>query len=509
MSDSQKPGRNVRIRKTIEELGGTFIKMAQILSTRPDLIPIDLANEFSKLQDNVEPLPFGQIRPRFTEEFGKEVEEIFDGDLELIASASLGQVYRGTLKNGEKVAVKVLKPEAKEIIRLDLKILRRFAAIVENRLYAYGISSPLKIINEFEKALNRELDYTVEALNIKRFGRNFQDNTQLKIPRLYEEFSGNTVLTMELIEGVKVTHIAALKAAGIDPKAVAQNGFELFCEQIFVHRFFHADPHPGNIFAINDTQIALVDFGMTGSISERDRKDFVDMIYYVVKKEEEKAALAILKLAKIEDDGLDREGFAKEMGDVIRTYFYGSLHDISIKNLMNEIIALMGSYRVYFRENNYLLAKTLMTIEGIGKALDPEFNAADAIRPFIMRFYQESMSLSAFSSKVSELPKEIRDFLLEFPEDVKTIVKKMKQGSFKIEFEHVGLEAMESSIEKSANRLSIAIIIASILVGSALLLLAKIPPFVFGIPLLGLVGFFVALIMSFALILSIYRRGRL
>lgn len=509
MPDTQKVGRHVRIRKTVEELGSTFIKMAQILSTRPDLISMDLADEFSKLQDRVEPLPFEQIRPRFMQEFGKDVDEIFDGDLELIASASLGQVYRGTLKNGEKVAVKVLKPDVKETIRLDIKILRRFATVLEDRLHSYGISSPTKIISEFEKALDKELDYTVEALNLKRFYRNFQDSERVLVPKLYEEFSGGTVLTMALVEGIKVTDITALETAGIDPKSVAKNGFDSFCEQIFVHRFFHADPHPGNIFAVNNTKIAFVDFGMMGSISERDRKDFADMIYYVANKQEEKAAFAILKLAKIENGSLDREGFAKDMGSVIRTYFYGSLQEISIKNLMNDVMSLMSGYEVYFRENNYLLAKALVTIEGIGKALDPDFNAAEAIRPFVMRFYKESMSISAFLAKASELPKEIRDFLAEFPQDIKTIVDKMKQGSFKIEFEHIGLEAMEASIEKSANRLSIAIIIASILVGSALLLLAKTPPLVFGIPLLGLAGFLVALVMSFALILSIYKRGRL
>ena len=205
MPDTQKVGRYVRIRKTVEELGSTFIKMAQVLSIRPDLIPIELADEFSKLQDRVEPLPFEQIRPRFMQEFGKDVDEIFDGDLELIASASLGQVYKGRLKNGEKVAVKVLKPDVKETIRLDIKILRRFAAVLEDRLHGYGISSPTKIIGEFEKALGNELDYSVEARNLKRFYRNFRDSERVLVPKLYEEFSGSTVLTMELVEGVKVT----------------------------------------------------------------------------------------------------------------------------------------------------------------------------------------------------------------------------------------------------------------------------------------------------------------
>jgi len=507
--ETVKLSRYERIRKSIEELGPTFIKMAQILSTRPDLIPLDLADEFSKLQDSVEPMPFEQIRPRFMDEFGKDIDEIFDGELTLIASASLGQVYKGRLKSGEEVAVKVLKPGVEEMIRSDLQIMYRIASILEEKLYSYGIDSPKKILQEFEKTIKKELDYNTEALSLKRFAKNFEDDERIVVPELYEAFSGTTVLTMEFIDGIKVSRIDLLEEAGIDPKEVAKTGFDLISEQIFEYRFFHADPHPGNIFALPDGRISFVDFGMMGSIAERDRRDFVDMIYYIVKEDEEKAALCILKLAKVENDDLDRDAFAKDMGDVIRTYFYGSLKDIKIKNLLNDIVALMSRHKVYFRESNYLLTKALVTIEGVGKALDPDFNAAEEIKPFVIRFYKENFSLSAFFSKASEMPKEVSDFLMQFPEDIKTIVEKMKSGKLKIEFQHMGLEEMEETIEKSANRLSISVITSAILIGSALLLLAKTPPLFFGIPILGLVGFVTAVGMGIVLIRSIYRKGRL
>jgi len=383
------------------------------------------------------------------------------------------------------------------------------ASLLEEKLHGYGIDSPTEIVQEFEKTIKKELDYNTEALSLKRFAKNFEGNEHILVPKLYEEFSCSTVLTMELVEGIKVTDTDSLEGIGIDPKWVAKSGFDLLCEQIFEHRFFHADPHPGNIFALPDGRISFVDLGMMGSIAERDRKDFVDMIYYIVKEEEEKAALCILKLAKVENDNLDTDAFAKDMGDVIRTYFYGSLKDIKIKNLLNDIVALMSRHKVYFRENNYLLTKALITIEGVGKILDPDFNVAEEIKPFIMRFYKENFSLSAFLSSASELPKEVGDFLMQFPQDMKTIVEKMKSGKFKIEFRHMGLEEMEESIEKSANRLSISIIIASILIGSALLLLAKTPPMFFGIPILGLAGFVTAVGMGIVLIRSIYKKGRL
>lgn len=504
-----KLSRSERIRKTVEGLGPSFIKMAQILSTRPDLIPLELADEFSKLQDDVEAMPFTQIQTRFVEEFGKDVDEIFDGKLSLIASASLGQVYKGQLKSGEEVAVKVLRPGAQEMIQSDIQIMYHITSLLEDKLYSYGIDSPTKIVQEFERTIKKELDYNTEALSLKRFAKNFEGNERILVPKLYEEFSCNTILTMELVEGIKVTDTNRLEEIGIDPKEVAKSGFDLLCKQIFEYRFFHADPHPGNIFALPDGRISFVDFGMMGSIAERDRKDFVDMIYYIVKEEEEKAAFCILKLAKVENDNLDIDAFAKDMGNVIRTYFYGSLKDIKIKNLLNDIIALMSRHKVYFKENNYLLAKALITIEGVGKTLDPDFNASEAIKPFVLRFYKENFSFTAFLSKASEMPKEFGDFLVQFPQDIKSIVEKMKSGKLKIEFQHMGLEEIEESIEKSANRLSVSIIIAAILIGSALLLHAKIPPMLFGIPVLGLAGFVTAVGMGIVLIRSIYKKGRL
>ncbi|MEO1937463.1 MAG: AarF/UbiB family protein, partial [Sulfurimonas sp.] len=310
--------RSVRIRKTIEALGPTFIKMAQILSTRPDLIPLELADEFSKLQDNVEAMPFERMKTRFIEEFGKDVDEIFETELTLVASASLGQVYKGRLKSGEEVAVKILRPGTQEMIHSDIEIMYHLAALLENKLESYGIHSPKKIVQEFEKSIKKELDYNAEALNLKLFAKNFDANKNILVPKLYEEFSSSTILTMQYVEGIKVTDTEKLKAIGIEPKEIAKRGFDLLCEQIFTHRFFHADPHPGNIFALEDGRISFVDFGMMGSIAERDRKYFVDMIYYITKEEEEKAALCILELSKVQNDNLDEDAFAKDMGDVIR-----------------------------------------------------------------------------------------------------------------------------------------------------------------------------------------------
>ena len=501
--------RSERIKKTVEELGPTFIKFAQILSTRPDLIPLELANAFSKLQDEVSPIPFSEIEQVFLEEFGKPVSELFDGELELVASASLGQVYKGVLPDGDIVAVKVQKPNITQTIASDIAIMRQIASFLKDRLKEYGIDDANMIIDEFEKTIRKELDFNIEALNLKRFAKNFEENPKIKVPRLYESLTTMRILTMEYIDGVKVSDLQKLQERGIDAKLAAKNGFDLLCEQIFLFRYFHADPHPGNIFALEDGRLAFIDFGMMGRIGERDRRYFVDMIYYIVKNEEEKAAYNLLKLAKIKDENMNVDAFCKDMGDIISTYFYGSLKDISIQNLLNDMIALMSRYRVYFREDNYLLTKALITIEGVGKQLDPDFNAAEEIRPFVLRFYKNSRSFGALLGKVGEIPKDVSDFVTEFPDDIKFLIEKLKNGNFKMEFEHVGLEALEQSIEKSFNRLSVAIIISAVLIGSSLLSFAKMPPLVLGIPVFGLIGFTIALLMGIVLIISIYRRGKL
>ncbi len=501
--------RGERIKKTVEELGPTFIKFAQILSTRPDLIPLELADAFSKLQDEVSPIPFSQIAQVFLEEFGKPVEEIFEGEMELVASASLGQVYKAFLPDGSAVAVKVQKPDITRTIASDIAIMRQIASFLKDRLREYGIDDADMIIDEFEKTIKKELDFNIEALNLKRFAKNFENNPNIKVPMLYESLTTRRVLTMEFIDGIKVSDIAALQEAGIETHLVAKHGFDLLSEQIFVHRFFHADPHPGNIFALADGRIAFIDFGMMGRISEKDQRYFVDLIYYIVKNEEEKAAYNLLKLAKIKDENINVDAFCKDMGDIISTYFYGALKDISIQNMLNDMIALMSRYQVYFREDNYLLTKALITIEGVGKQLDPDFNAAEEIRPFVMRFYKNSRSFGALLGKVGEIPKDVSDFVTDFPDDMRQLVEKLKNGTFKMEFEHVGLEALEQSIEKSFNRLSIAVIIAAVLMGSSLLSFARIPPLFFGIPVLGLIGFMFAFLMGVVLIVSIYKRGKL
>jgi len=497
-----KISRNERIKKAIEELGPTFIKLAQILSLRPDLIPLDLAKEFETLQDNVTPLTFSQMKEVLENELEYKLEEIFEGEFKLLASASIGQVYKARLKSGEYVAVKILKPGIEEKIFADLSILEYFAKVFRDKFLMYGIDLE-KILNEFAKTIKKELNFYLEALNLKRFYFNFKNNENIKVPKLYEKYSKKRVLTMEYIEGIKISDKEKLLKNGYSLKEITKKGFDLICEQIFVHRFFHADPHPGNLMVYKG-KIVFLDFGIMGRVSEEDRKNLVELLYYVIKRQEEKAALYVLKLSKV-DNEIDISSFQKEMADIIASYFYSSLKEVELKAIVDDILKVMQRYKIFFKEDNYLFVKSLVTMEGVGKQLYPEFNAAKEIAPFIKKLYKSFFSLKSFFSKTVDVNKDIFDLLYNLPFDLNEIIKKIKKGNLKIEFEHVGLEEFERSIAKSFNRLSISIVIAAILIGSSMLLISHIPPLLKNISVFGILGFLSAFILGVFLIIEILR----
>ena len=497
-----------RIKKTIEELGPTFIKLAQMLSTRPDLISLELVHEFEKLQDSVSPVNIDEITPIIKEEFAKDYNEVFSKPLELLATASIGQVYKGELLNGDEVVVKVLKPKIDEVIKNDLDILKKIASVFDDAFIDYGINSILDIVKEFERSIKNELNFKLEAINLTRFETLFKDDDRIKVPKLYKKYSTNKIITMEFIDGIKVSNVKQLHKNNIDTKEIAKKGFELLCEQIFKHRFFHGDPHPGNIFITLDSKVSFIDFGMMGSISKQEQKILLELIYHLSQKDEEKASLDILNMTNYPDN-IDTNSFIKDMSRVVSTYMYANLQDINIKDLFNDMTNLVSKHNISFKNDYYLFFKAIVTIEGVGRNLDSNFNAVEQIKPIVMDSYKEQFSVKNIFKKVKELPKEIIDFLNYTPSDLKDIFKQMKSGKFKVELEHIGLQEMEESVEKSFNHLTVAIIIASTLIGSSLLLHAKTPPLIYDVPLFGIAGFSVASVMGLVLAYSIYKGGKL
>ena len=416
--------KNQRLRYTIEELGSTYIKLAQILSTRPDLISLDLAKEFEKLQDNVTPIDIKDISPIFKKEFGKELNEIFIEPLELLATASIGQVYKGKLLNGEKVVVKVLKPNITEIIKDDLEILKQLAFLFDDYFQEYGVSSIYNIIKEFENSITSELNFKLETANIIRFTEIFKSDKRIKVPKVYKEYSSSKIITMEFIQGIKVSKIEQLKKENINTKDVAKNGFALLCEQIFEHRFFHADPHPGNIFVTEDHKISFIDFGMMGTITKEEQKVLIELISNISAKESEKVSLSILNMTN-HPDNINQSDFIRDMSVIINGYMYSDLKDINNKDLFHDVTIVIAKYKISFQNSYYLFFKSLSTIEGVGRMLDPEFNAVENIKPIVLKFFKTQFSIKNLLAKIKELPQEMIEFLDYTPKDLKTIFKLM------------------------------------------------------------------------------------
>ncbi|MCK5293948.1 MAG: AarF/ABC1/UbiB kinase family protein, partial [Arcobacteraceae bacterium] len=426
----------------------------------------------------------------------------------LLATASIGQVYKGVLLNGDEVVVKVLKPKVDESIRNDIEILKHITAMFDDMFESYGIKSANTLIEEFEKNIKDELNFKLEAMNLNRFYNLFKDDKRVKVPKLYKEYSTSKIITMEFIDGIKVSNIKQLNQHNIDNKKIAKRGFELLCEQIFKYRFFHSDPHPGNIFITLDSKVVFIDFGSMGTITKTEQKILLELIYNISRQDVEKASLDILNMTNYPHK-IDKNNFVKDMSRLISNYMYGSLQDINIKELFTEMTSLISKYNISFKNDYYLFFKAIVTIEGVGRNLDPDFNAIEHIKPIIMEFYKEQFSIKNIFKKVKELPKEIIDFLNYTPSDLKAIFKQMKDGKFRVELEHIGLQKMEESIERSFNRLTVAIILASTLIGSSILVYAKTPPLIYGVPLFGMAGFGVASVMGLVLAYSIYKGGKL
>ncbi len=283
----EKLSRAERVRMAFEELGPTYVKLGQILSTRPDLIPIDFTQELSKLQDKVPSFSFDEAKRTIESEFSKPLEELFVFFSETpVAAASIGQVHKARLKDGEMVAVKIQRPGIKKIIEIDLEIMLHLATLVERNIEEMARYRPVKIVEEFARTLEREIDYTIEASSMERFARHFLDDSNIYVPTVFRNMSTEHVLTMELMDGIKVSEIDRLEEAGLDRKKVTARGADFYLKQVFDLGFFHADPHPGNIFILPENVICLIDFGMTGAVDRQTREDFVDLIGNVIHRHE-------------------------------------------------------------------------------------------------------------------------------------------------------------------------------------------------------------------------------
>ncbi len=498
-----------RLRLVFEELGPTFIKLGQLLSTRPDLIPADYLDELARLQDEVPAFSLAEVHAIFREELGRSPDEVFHYfDAEPLAAASIGQVHRARLDSGAEVVVKVQRPDIDTVIAVDLEILAHIAGLMEQYLEEVQGHRPTAIVQEFARSLSREIDFAVELANIQRFARQFERNPAIHVPLVYPELSTQRVLVMEYVLGIKASMTTQLREQGYDLPLIAERGATLVMEQIFVHGFFHADPHPGNLFILPDNVVCFIDFGQMGRLSRKDREDFTDLVLDLVAGDERNIVDGVLKVT-VQLGEVDREGLGRDLGSLMDLYLYRPLDELEAGRILQDLLDLVTRHKLTFKPAFYQMMKALSTVEGVGLMLDPKLELIRLARPFMRRIRLERMRPGRLAEEIARTGSGYLQLVRELPEELRAILRQLRGGRMRIEFEHHGLQALGAALDRVSNRIAFAIVLAALIVGSSLIVLSDIPPHWHDIPVIGLLGFLVAGIMGFWLLLSIIRHGRM
>ncbi len=501
--------RTVRLRKVLEELGPSFIKLGQILSTRPDLIPQDFCDELSKLQDRVPPFHYEGVKKQIKESFGCYPEELFSSfDPVPFAAASLGQVHRAQLKSGENVAVKVQRPDIRKIIETDLDILYTLAQLANRYMQDIKAFDPITIIDEFSRIITKEIDFRYEAHNIDRFCKNFKNSTTVHVPTVFWDYTKCKVITTEEVKGIRLNDYLSQDHPYEERKTIASNGANAILQQVFVDGFFHADPHPGNIFILPDNVIAFVDFGIVGRLDKDTRDSIVNLLIATSMKNINGILKELEELGSFtgEKPILD---FKHEISDFVERYYDIPLKQIDISSILPQVIGLMIRHKLKIPSQFHVLLKALATMDGIARQLDPEFNIIAHTRPFVERLVHERHDPKRILRDAAIYSSELLDILKVIPKDAYEIVKKIKMGTLKIEFEHQGLSNLISEMDKSSNRISFSLVISALIIGSSLIIMSNRGPMVYGFPIFGILGFAFAGILGVGLAVGILRSGRL
>ena len=505
----ERSARGVRLREMLDELGPTFVKFGQLLSTRPDVVPPDVITELRGLQDDVRPVPFAAVRGVVEDELGLELEKLFlEFEEQPIAAASIGQVHRAVLPNGERVAVKVQRPDAPRQIEADLALLYQAARVIKERVRALDFIDARELVDEFAQQIRRELDYTREGRNAETIRRNFRDDERIHVPRVYWSYSRNRVLTLEFIDGLQVVDLP-LETPLERRRLVAHTMSDAWMAMIFRHGFFHGDPHPANVLVLEDGTIGLVDFGAVGRLTDEDMTKLTRLFIDVAQERVDMLPkrlgdLGVRYPPEREDD------FRARLNDLYYRYYGASLAEIDPLEVIRETFDLIYSMNLHLPSRYLLLDRAIATLASVGVELYPDFNVFEVAKPYARAMLLDRFTPERIASRARREGVRLGEMALDLPYQLHDVLEEMRDGRFEVGFVHKGLDEFMHRLDVVFNRLVIALVVSGGLVGSSLIgIFAESGPKLLGLHLVSVLGFFLSTVLGIWLFWGVVRSGRL
>jgi len=510
-----------RVRSALEELGPSFIKLGQLLSTRADIFPPEYIEEFTKLQDQVPPVPFNHIRDIIQKELRRPLEDIFaEFTRESIAAASVAQVHMAKLFSGEQVAVKVIRPGIDKEIRKDIRLMTAIAKRMEKTFEIARVIGTANLVKEFERTIFKELDMFIEAGNIEKFAKNFETIDEIYIPKVYWDYTSKSVLTMEHISGIKMDQVDEIKAHGIDPKEIALIGLRSFSRQLMDFGFFHADPHSGNTIVMFDGRVSLVDFGITGYLDDETMQHIANLFLGYAEHDYDLVMDALLDSDLINENTMDLKAFRRDLMDTSEPFYGRTLQTVSVKEVYDQVIYLVYKYKIRLPRNLLLLFKTFIQTEALGKILGSDASLLEITKPYAKELLKRSYLAKSVLRNIHKDTLAIGNHMKVMPKLVHNILDQTAKGKQRLELRHTGFQEISAQLVKSINRVIIGVIISASLIAGAMVLNAPQHIFSFtvnifgfkGVPLtaiLGLTGYIIATLLAVWLIIMILRSKKL
>jgi ubiquinone biosynthesis protein len=492
-----------RVRMAVEELGATYIKGAQVLANRPDILPEALLKELEKLQSNVPPFAFDTAREIVEKSLGRPIPELYSWFCETpVGSASIGQVHRARLHDGTEVVVKIQRPNVEKKVTTDLDLMKTFVHQTEKYLLKQGINNPMDVVEAFEASMLKELDYTIEARNISQFRNYYKDNKNFNVPNVVKALSTKNVMTLEYIDGCKITDLEQLKKWQISPQTIVEQGLNIYLTQIFEHGFFHGDPHPGNILINKKGVINLIDFGMVGKLSPRDRRSFAGVMISMAQRDAKRMALYMQRLS-LEAEVHSTRALENDLSELIDDFALDSVAEVSIADMVARLQQIIYKYKMRIPSGIFIVLRALVILDGVGKTVYPEFNTYSFIRPYGMKLVLEQFEPKNLAYTLYNLSSNLANFANAFPIDAREILHKLKKGTLKVEIAPTEYEKILGRIDSMVNRLLITLIVVALVLGSAVVMTVRPSVnvrFTFGVPIFSVVSLLGAAVLTVILI---------